>query len=149
VAPPAAPPAASAPLSALAVEELGVINRFRLELGLTALRGDAALNAEAAAYAKLMGDTNTFGHNGADGSTAFTRIAASGYAGVLCGEAIAAGQSTAGAAFSTWRGSAAHSAIMFSKEAEAVGIGYYFAPNSTYKHYWVLVTGKAATFCAG
>jgi hypothetical protein len=33
---------------------------------------------------------------------------------------------------------------MLSKNAEAVGVGYYFAPNSTYKHYWILVTGTAA-----
>jgi uncharacterized protein YkwD len=94
-----------------------------------------------------MGDTNTFGHVGPDGSTAIGRVAASGYAGSMCGEAIAAGQATPAAALSTWRSSPEHNAIMLSTNAEAIGIGYYFAPNSTYKYYWVLVTGKAAEFC--
>ncbi|MGE0057082.1 MAG: CAP domain-containing protein [Dehalococcoidia bacterium] len=153
VPPPPPAPAAnlpnSDPANIAAAQALGRINTYRQELGFEPLRGDAALNAEAQAYAKLMGDTNTFGHNGPDGSTAISRVASSGYAGAMCGEAIAAGQANAGAAFSTWRSSPEHNAIMLSANAEAVGVGYYMAPNSTYKHYWVLVTGKAAAFCAG
>lgn len=146
---PAAPLPASEPSNLGAVQALGRINNYRQEMGFEPLRGDAALNAEAAAYAKLMGDTNTFGHNGPDGSTAAGRVQASGYAGVMCGEAIAAGQATSGAAFSTWLSSPEHNAIMLSTQAEAIGIGYYMAPNSTYKHYWVMVTGRAARFCTG
>jgi uncharacterized protein YkwD len=141
---------AAAPSSALAGEEITLINQYRAANGRGPLRSDAALNAEAAQYAKLLGDTNTFGHNGPDGSTPFTRFAAAGFGGAMCGEALAAGQDTSGSALQTWTTSPAHNAILLGVNADSVGVGYYYAPNSTYKHYWVLVTGKAgATNCPG
>jgi uncharacterized protein YkwD len=147
---PAVARAASAPTSPLASEEVALINPYRAANGRGSLRSDAALNSEALQYAKLLGDTNSFGHNGPDGSTPFTRFAAAGFGGAMCGEALAAGQTTAAEALQTWTTSPSHNAILLGANADSVGIGYYYAPNSTYKHYWVLVTGKAgASGCPG
>jgi uncharacterized protein YkwD len=134
---------ASAPANVLAAEEISLINQYRAANGRGPLRSDAALNAEAYQYATVLGDTNTFGHTGADGSTPFTRFAASGFGGAMCGEALAAGQETSGEALQTWTTSPAHNAILLGANADSVGVGYYYAPDSTYKHYWVLVTGRA------
>lgn len=135
--------ASSAPSSVLGAQGLTLINQYRASSGRSQLRGDAALNNEAFQYAKLLGDSNTFGHNGPDGSTPFTRFAAAGFGGAMCGEALAAGQQTAPEVLETWKTSPSHNAILLGAGADSVGIGYYYAPNSTYKHYWVLVTGKA------
>lgn len=137
--------ASAAPSSSLGAHELTLINQYRAANGRSLLRGDAALNNEAFQYAKLLGDSNTFGHNGPDASTPFTRFAAAGFGGAMCGEALAAGQDTAAAVLDTWKASPSHNAILLGAGADSVGIGYYYAPNSTYKHYWVLVTGKAGT----
>jgi len=124
-----------------ASQELSEVNSARASRGLPALRANASLTADAATYAKYMGDKNYFAHDGLDGTTPSSRVASAGYKGRFKGEALAAGQASADGALNTWLGSPAHAAILLDSSAVDVGIGYYNKPGSSYSYYWVLVTG--------
>ena len=124
-----------------ASQALKVVNDARSQRGLAPLRSSGALTLDAASYAKYLGDQNYFAHDGLDGSSPSSRATRAGYAGRFKGEALAAGQSSAESALSTWLGSPAHAAIVLDGSAVDVGIGYYSKPGSSYTYYWVLVTG--------
>jgi uncharacterized protein YkwD len=138
--PPAVPPS-SAAVDALAVQALALLNELRVKNGRKPLTFDATLGSIAASYARLMATSNSFGHNGPDGSSAFSRVGASGYGGRFEGETLAAGQASPQDVVSAWVNSPAHAGIIFSGEATEAGIGHYNAP-SQYGHYWVLVAGS-------
>lgn len=62
-------------------------------------------------------------------------------------ESIAAGYTSAEAVWNAWLSSDLHRVHVlgeYSFYAEQIeyGIGYYNAPNSTYQHYWVIITAK-------
>lgn len=118
---------------------LAALNAARTQNGLPALTPNASLNAAAAGYAQYMGQANFFGHFGPDGSAPSSRIAAAGFKGQYKGETLTAGQGSPSAALSAFLNSSAHLAILMDRGSVAVGVGYYYAPGSTYKHYWTVV----------
>jgi uncharacterized protein YkwD len=123
-------------------ELLNSINQARVAAGAPALVVDATLMADAQAYSRYMGQANFFGHNGLDGSTPSGRAAAAGFKGLYWGETLTAGQGSPGTALGAFMNSSAHAAILLDARAVYVGVGYFYAPGSTYKHYWTVVTGK-------
>jgi uncharacterized protein YkwD len=125
-----------------ATDLLNSINQARVSAGVAALVVDASLMADAQAYSRYMGQANFFGHNGLDGSTPSGRAAAAGFRGLYWGETLTAGQGSPGTALSAFMNSSAHSAILLDSRAVYIGVGYFYAPGSTYKHYWAVVTGK-------
>jgi uncharacterized protein YkwD len=136
--PPAPPPVSPGELMARAVQ---LLNEYRTRSGLTALRPNASLAAAGTAYARLLAERNYFGHDGPDGSTPQSRVAASGYAGQFRGEALAAGQASAEEVINVWLNSPPHAAILLAPASVDVGIGYHFEASDQYRHYWVLLTG--------
>jgi uncharacterized protein YkwD len=125
----------------MASQALQLVNTYRASAGLKPLRASGAINADATSYAKLLGDKNFFAHDGLDGSSPSSRLAAAGYTGRFKGEALAAGQSSAQGALTTWLNSPAHRDIVLDPSAVDIGLGYYNKPGSSYTNYWVLVTG--------
>lgn len=121
---------------------LSLVNAYRVSKGLGALTPNADLNAAATKYAQYMATANFFDHNGPDGSTPSSRVAASGYDGGWRGEALTAGQATARDAVTAWQNSPPHNAILLNPDAVDVGIGYAYSASSYYKYYWVFVTGE-------
>jgi uncharacterized protein YkwD len=121
---------------------LAAVNAARTQAGAPELTPNAALNAAAIAYARYMGQTNSFGHIGTDGSTPQSRIAAAGFVGIYKGETLTAGQGSPGTALSAFMNSSAHAKILLEASARAIGVGYFYAPGSTYKHYWVVITAN-------
>ena len=129
-----------------AADALKLLNDYRTGHGLSALAFNANLKTAANAYARLMADNSWFvysrdPHDGPDGSSPASRVAASGYSGRFRGEALAGGQTSAQSAITTWLTSPAHAAILLDPSAVDVAIGYYFKAGDTYGHYWVLETG--------
>ncbi|MPZ48847.1 MAG: hypothetical protein GEU75_05970 [Dehalococcoidia bacterium] len=118
-----------------------ILNDQRAAKGLSALSIDPNLTAIANAYAKLLAEKDAFSHVGPDGSTPQSRITASGYRGDFKGEALSAGQRTAEEAIDAWRTSPAHAAIIYSTQAEDIGLGFFNDPGDVYGQYWVLVVG--------
>lgn len=62
-------------------------------------------------------------------------------------ESIGAGYATVGAMWSAWMGSPAHrdhllGLVPFYAEQIDFGIAYVYAPASTYKHYWIVITAR-------
>ncbi|ACA17469.1 SCP-like extracellular [Methylobacterium sp. 4-46] len=55
---------------------------------------------------------------------------------------LSAGYHTLAEAFSGWRDSPAHNAVLLSPEATRMGIATAYAPGSKYKVYWTLLVAK-------
>src|ERR1051326_8841401 len=60
---------------------LVLVNQERAKAGLAPLTMDPQLNSAAQNYADYMGNTNTYAHDGADGSTPLSRMNAAGFPG--------------------------------------------------------------------
>ena len=63
-----------------------------------------------------------------------------GYAGAQAN--LSAGYHTLAEAFSGWRDSPAHNAVMLAPRATRMGIATAYAPNSKYKVYWALLVAE-------
>lgn len=129
------------PSAAQSAEAVRLVNELRVAQGQKALTVNGTLTTSANAFAKLMAESNQFGHLGPDGSTPQGRVTASGYKGRFRGEALAAGHNTAKSVVDTWRDSPAHAAILLDPTAVEVGLGYFLDPGDTYAHYWVFIVG--------
>ena len=70
------------------------------------------------------------------------RMTSASYAWTAAAENIGAGYATANAAVNGWMSSPGHCANIMSTTYVHVGVGYYYAPNSKYKHYWTQDFGK-------
>lgn len=55
---------------------------------------------------------------------------------------LSAGYHTLAEAFSGWRDSPAHNAVMLAPDATRMGIATAYAPNSKYRVYWALLVSK-------
>ena len=55
---------------------------------------------------------------------------------------LSAGYHTLAEAFSGWRDSPPHRAVMLAPEAKRMGIATAYAPGSKYKVYWALLVSK-------
>lgn len=62
------------------------INALRLQVGLTAVQHDQALEAIAQAWAQRLADEGFFSHVGPDGSVLNDRLSSAGYASTVAGE---------------------------------------------------------------
>jgi uncharacterized protein YkwD len=140
------PTTASRPVGDLAAEAVKVLNDYRVSVGKAPFQVNPNLSAAAAAYAKLIADRSWFNcgcdsHDGPDGSSPQSRLAAAAYTGRWRGEALAGGQKSAQEVINTWLNSPPHAAIILDTVGTEVGIGLYFKPGDIYGYYWVLSTG--------
>jgi uncharacterized protein YkwD len=107
-----------------------------------ALVANDNLRCAARKHSKDMGDNNFFSHTGSNGSAFSTRITQAGYSWTAAAENIGAGYTTPAAAVNGWMASSGHCKNIMSATYVHLGVGYYYAPNSTYKHYWTQDFGK-------
>ena len=96
---------------------------------------DCRIWRAATSYAQYMGNNNFFGHIDKEGHDPCYRTTATGL--IACSENIAAGQNSAQAALDAFKGSTQHCPNMMNPKLNRIGVGYYYAPSSTYKYYWV------------
>ena len=129
--------------SSLESEFLTLINNYRAQNGLGALTRNGALNAAARNHSQDMAVNRYFSHYSPDGKSPFTRMSEAGY---QCsgskGENIAAGYSSAQAAFDAWKNSSGHDANMRNGSYRAIGIGVYYDASSPYRYYWTTTFGS-------
>lgn len=95
-------PAGSAALS------LDLINAERSAVGLSPLRGDAALERASLAHAKDLAARGYFDHVSPEGQTPRGRLLAAGDCGLLTGENIAKGQQSVAEVVRDWMASEGH-----------------------------------------
>lgn len=103
---------------------------------------DIKLRCAARKHAKDMGNNNSFRATGTDGSTYSQRIKSAGYKGGSVSEIINAGHATPAAVVDAWMASKEHCRYIMNPGFVHMGLGYYFADTSTYKHYWTQNFGK-------
>jgi uncharacterized protein YkwD len=95
------------------------------------------LTGTSRAHAQDMGDNNFFAHTNLQGQSSGDRIKAAGYPGSPIGENIAAGQDTPAQVVQGWMESDGHCKNIMQPKYNYLGVGFYLAPNSKYKQYWV------------
>ncbi|KAG1703238.1 hypothetical protein DVH05_008148 [Phytophthora capsici] len=115
---------------------LNAVNKERASRGLPKLCAHRELQKAAQVHSADMARRNYLSHTGSDGSTASSRVRASGYRYTTVAENIAAGQSTVTKVMSSWMGSSGHRANLLSTKYKMFGCGYAYSSSSKYKHYW-------------
>ena len=113
-----------------------MISAYRRGKGVTALAVDPELQrlAEAEAASMALADRPS------QAQTVRVAVTRLGYASA--GANLSAGYHTLAEAFSGWRDSPAHNAVMLSPDATRMGIATAYAPGSKYKVYWALLVAK-------
>ena len=115
---------------------LTLINNYRAQNGLGALKASYMLTRASAWKSKDLATNNYFAHDDLT-RTWSQRIRDCGYGfNTWLGENIAAGYTTAQAVFDGWKASPGHNANMLGANYTALGIGRYFVQGSTYGWYW-------------
>ena len=105
-------------------------------------------------HSEDMGRRNIFQHETVPGSayynpttqpTPWDRMEAEGYAWNGAGENIAAGHSTALAAYVGWWKSTGHRKNMYDASLREIGTGYFSASGSQYTHYYTMDLGRSGS----
>ncbi|WP_257457847.1 CAP domain-containing protein [Archangium lipolyticum] len=107
-----------------------------------ALTLDTRLRCAARKHSKDMGLNNFMSHTGSNGSSPWQRMTDAGYTYRWAGENVAAGYGTPSAVVDGWMKSSGHCNNIMSSNFKQLGVGYYYAPSSTYKHYWTQDFGQ-------
>ncbi|AKF83562.1 membrane protein [Myxococcus fulvus 124B02] len=107
-----------------------------------ALTMNDQLRCAARRHSKDMGVNNFMSHTGSDGSTPWQRMTAAGYSYRRAAENVAAGYATPTAVVNGWMASSGHCVNIMNPQLVHIGVGYYNAPSSTYKHYWTQAFGS-------
>lgn len=122
---------------------LKLINDYRAQNGLGALRVSVALTRAADWMSADMAAKNYFNHTDSLGRDPFVRMTAFGYNyGGYRGENLAAGYSDAARTFNLWRSSPGHNAAMLNGNYNVIGISRAYGAASTYKWYWATTFGS-------
>src|SRR3990172_6122238 len=114
-----------------------LINSYRQANGLGTLSIDSSIQDAARWMSQDMGAKNYFSHTDSLGRDPFQRMADFGYNyNTWKGENLAAGYSTAQAAFDAWKASAGHNANMLNPNYKVMGIAMVYTAGSSYGWYW-------------
>jgi uncharacterized protein YkwD/uncharacterized protein YraI len=145
-------PSATACVDTDELRFLSLINDYRAQNGVGALKISGTLTDAADRHSEDMDASGEIGHSMSDGTTVEQNIRANGYAGDTFGENIAAGADSPQSAFQTWEQSAEHNANMLRGAFSAIGIARVADPNSQYGTYWTTIFGgsfdQPASLCA-
>jgi len=121
-----------------------VIGSYRAKYGLAPLSADPALDALAKEQANAMAAKGSTAVSLAKDRQLPVRLNAAGYAYKSASENVSAGYRTIAEAFSGWRESKSHDAVMRHPTATRMGVGTAYAPNSKYKVFWSLIVAEPA-----
>lgn len=111
------------------------ISAYRLNKGLGTLTSDPMLQAAARREAQAMAAAD----KPASADKVLRTLAGLGLKKDALGANLSAGYHTLAEAFSGWRDSPQHNAVMLKPGATRMGIATAYAPGSKYKVYWALV----------
>jgi uncharacterized protein YkwD len=119
---------------------LDIVNQYRTQNNLPALKLDTRLQQAAHWMSEDMATNNYFDHRDSLGRDYSKRLADFGYTATPQDETILAGLQ-AQAAFDFWKNSATDNALLLSPQYKAMGLGYSYNASSKYKYYWVADLG--------
>jgi uncharacterized protein YkwD len=126
---------------------LNAINNVRAQNGLPALAASPALAAAAARHSMDMACANYIGHDGSDGSTWYSRVAAEGYANFNSArENVYAGTPAFGGtpdgAMDWWLNSQVHRNNILNATVSEIGVGYVFRASAQFGGYYTTVFAR-------
>jgi uncharacterized protein YkwD len=126
---------------------LNAINAVRTQNGLPALAASPALAAAAARHSMDMACANYIGHDGSDGSTWYSRVAAEGYANFNSArENVYAGPPAFGGtpdgAMDWWLNSQVHRNNILNATVSEIGVGYVFRASAQFGGYYTTVFAR-------
>lgn len=128
-------------------EVLQLMNEARAANGLQPLGMQSQLTSAALKHSIDMACRDFVGHNGADGSNWYSRVAAQGYANsstarenIYVGDPNFGGN--ASGAFNWWMNSQVHRDNILFADVSEVGIAYVFASGSSYGGYYTVVFAR-------
>lgn len=125
---------------------LAIINQYRADRGLHALKLSATLGAAAEHHSRDMANNNVFSHTLSDGTSWNANIMDHRYVrGAAMAENIAAGRSSARGVFALWVNSPGHRANMLDPGLYAIGIGRAHNEASRYGWYWTTTFGARSS----
>lgn len=132
---------------------LEIINEYRVENDVPALKASKTLNVASFKHSLDMADNDYFDHESQDGRQPEDRMEEAGYdTSTATGENIAAGYPSAEEVFEVWRESDGHNENMLSEDFAVIGIGLAENGDSEYGEYWTTDFGgevDAAPDCGG
>jgi uncharacterized protein YkwD len=118
-----------------------LINAERANAGLPALTINTQLAAAAQGHAADMACNNLISHSGSDGSSAYSRVLASGYSGSFSEEIIYGGGGPQ-AAISWWMSDQIHRDAILKAKSTEMGVGYAYFSNGAYGDYIAVDLGS-------
>ncbi|MBI5822628.1 MAG: hypothetical protein HZB18_01275 [Chloroflexi bacterium] len=118
-----------------------LINSERANAGLPALTVNAQLTASAQGHAADMACNNNISHTGSDGSSAYSRVLASGYSGSFSEEIIYGGGGPQ-AAMTWWMNDQIHRDAILNPNTTEMGVGYAYFSNGSYGDYIAVDFGR-------
>lgn len=116
-----------------------MISSYRQSNGRSALVVDPALMQAARRQAEAMAAAGDVRASLQPGNTLAARLGAAGVTPVHAVENVSAGYRTLAEAFSGWRESPSHNAVLLDDAATRMGIATAYASGSKYKVFWSLV----------
>lgn len=119
---------------------LDSVNTLRTAAGQAPVELDAKLNAAAATHSRDMSVQNRPWHFGSDGSSPIERVARSGFAGRLVGEAISETYETELETLAAWMDKPDTRRIILSGSANKMGFAWFQEKNG--KLWWTLIMGS-------
>jgi uncharacterized protein YkwD len=118
-----------------------IINAYRKQNGLKALKLNPELTEAAKAHARDLAKWDRISHYGSDGSNPWDRVKRTGYRARLTAENVGTGQIDFNEVMRGWKDSPGHNKNLLMKDAEHIGVALVQDPKSEFKSFWTLVIG--------
>jgi uncharacterized protein YkwD len=116
-----------------------LVNAYRRQNGLRALKLQPALTEAARSHARDLAKWDRISHFGSDGSNPWDRVKRAGYNARLAAENVGTGQITIDEVMKGWEASPGHKKNLLLPEAEHMGIALVQDPKTEFKTFWALV----------
>jgi uncharacterized protein YkwD len=119
-----------------------LINAYRKEHGLRALKLNTALTEAAKEHSRDLAKWDRISHYGSDGSNPWDRVKRAGYGAKLTAENVGTGQATIEEVMKGWQSSAGHNKNLLLADAGDMGIALVQDNKTEFKTFWTLVVGS-------
>jgi uncharacterized protein YkwD len=120
-----------------------LINAYRKEKGLKALKLSAALTEAAKAHSRDLAKWDRISHYGSDGSNPWDRVKRAGYNAKVAAENVGTGQASLEEVIKGWKASPGHNKNLLLSDIEHLGIALVQDPKTEFKTFWTLVVGAS------
>ena len=120
-----------------------LINAYRKEKGLKALRLSPELTEAAKGHSRDLAKWDRISHYGSDGSNPWDRVKRTGYNAKVAAESVGTGQASIVEVMKGWQESAGHNKNLLLPDVEHMGIALVQDPKTEFKTFWTLVIGSS------